>query len=397
MLTLKFEKYKEKLIKDSSISEENKKLILEYLRFKEAQGLTKGRLNRIFECLKRIAKENAVDFSKLSNEDMQNILVKINNSNLSEWTKYTYLMMFKGFCKWLNKEKGLNLDVDIIKPKEPKNSLMPEYLITEEEFNKLFNGTDDLQMRVLLGLLYESGCRIGEILSLKIQNISFNQYGARLLVHGKTGQRVVPIIWFANLLRQYIESHPLKDNPEAPLWFWEDKEGNVKPIRYEQFRARLKRLCKRVGIKKRIWFHLFRHSRLTQLAKDLPEQVLKQISGWVPDSKMARVYMHLSQKDVEEKLLANVYGIKKENEEKKVKICPKCGEVNSYMLTICQRCRTPLDSKELIEMELREKEFEIFISLIYELLNILKEKEPGVFTELVKRKRDDVEKFLKKK
>ncbi len=382
MLALKFEKYKQKLLSDNSISEENKKLILEYLRFKEAQGLTKGRLNRIFECLKRITRENAVDFSKLSNKDLQNILVKINNSKLSEWTKYTYLMMFKGFCRWLNKEKGLSLDVEIIKPKEPKNSLMPEYLITEEEFNKLFNGTDDLQMRVLLGLLYESGCRIGEILSLKIQNVSFNQYGARLLVHGKTGQRVVPIIWFANLLRQFLEVHPLKDDPEAPLWFWEDKEGNIKPMRYEQFRARLKRLCKRVGIKKRIWFHLFRHSRLTQLAKDLPEQVLKQISGWVPDSRMAKVYMHLSQKDVEEKLLANVYGIKIEKEEEKVKICPKCGEVNSYVLRICQRCRTPLDSKELIETELREKEFEEWAEVLLEFFKAMEKTNPEIFKVL---------------
>jgi hypothetical protein len=30
---------------------------------------------------------------------------------------------------------------------------MPEYLITEEEFNKLFNATDDIQERLLIGLL----------------------------------------------------------------------------------------------------------------------------------------------------------------------------------------------------------------------------------------------------
>ncbi len=389
MQTVKFEKYKEKILKDPSISEENRKLILEYLHFKEAQGLTKSRLNRIFECLKRIVKENSVEFSKLSNDDIKNILIKINNSNLSEWTKYTYLIMFKGFCKWLNKEKSLNLDINIIKPKEPKNSIMPEYLITEEEFNKLFNSTDDLQTRVLLGLLYESGSRIGELLSLKIQNISFNQYGARILVHGKTGQRVIPIIWFSNLLRQYLEIHPLKDNPEAPLWFWEDKNGNIKPIRYEQFRAKIKRLSKKAGIKKRIWFHLFRHSRLTQLAKDLPEQVLKQISGWVPDSRMAKIYMHLSQKDVEEKLLSNVYGIKIENNKEKVKICPKCGEINPYMATICQRCKTPLDSKKLIEMELKEKEFEEWSEVLLDFFKAMEKINPEIFNvlrEILKKK-----------
>ncbi len=83
---------------------------------------------------------------------------------------------------------------------------------------------------------------------------------------------------------------------------------------------RLKNLCKRVGIRKRIYAHLFRHSRLTELAKELPEQVLKKIAGWVPDSDMAQVYLHLSQRDVEESLLSRVYGIKVNGEDKEEKL-----------------------------------------------------------------------------
>lgn len=194
--------------------------------------------------------------------------------------------------------------------------MIPEYLITEEEFNKLINAIDDIQDRLLIGILYESGCRIGEILNLQIKNVSFNNYGARLVVKGKTGQRVVPIVWYANLLRQFIESHLFKDNPEAPLFYYKNREGRLLALSYSVFRMRLKRLCEKTGIRKRIHPHLFRHTRLTELAKELPEQILKQIAGWVPDSKMAQTYLHLSLKDVEESLLTKVYGIKNNRERK---------------------------------------------------------------------------------
>lgn len=113
---------------------------------------------------------------------------------------------------------------------------------------------------------------------------------------------MIPIVWFSNLLKQFIESHLFKDKPESYVWFVQ-RSGMIKPLTYPAFKIRFKRLCERVGINKRIYFHLLRHSRLTELAKEFPEQVLKQIAGWNPDSKMARTYIHLSQKDIEANIL----------------------------------------------------------------------------------------------
>jgi len=157
------------------------------------------------------------------------------------------------------------------------------------------------------------------------------------VVKGKTGQRIIPIVWFANLLRQFIEAHPFKNNPEASLFYYKNREGMFVPLKYSTFRMRLKRLCERVGITKRIHPHLFRHTRLTELAKELPEQVLKQVAGWVADSQMAKTYVHLSMRDLEDSLLTKVYGIKTTNNGRKEKllVCPKCGEVNPPNATIC--------------------------------------------------------------
>ena len=331
-----------KIANNSNFNENSKRICLEYIRFKQSQGLSYHRLIRIADFICHLLSNFNFDLSKISVKELEDIAIWINtHPEWKDWTKYTYLRIFKNFVRFLNEKYGLNLPADKIKVKAPKNSLMPEYLITEEEFVKLMNATDDLQFKTLLGLLYESGARIGEILSLKIQNVEFNDYGAKLYIKGKTGQRVVPIVWFSNMLRQHIEAHPFKHDPEAPLWYCY-KNGKFEALSYDAFRVKLKRLCKKAGINKRIYPHLFRHSRLTELAKQLPEQTLKLLAGWAADSKMAKTYIHLSCKDIEESLLARVYGIKVNDEnskEEKLKVCPKCKEANPHFAKYCMRAR----------------------------------------------------------
>ena len=349
----------EKIRNDLSINQSSKEVFLKFVEFKKTERISYSRLTRIVDLFYHILKNfKDVDFSVLTQEQADKIWIWINQQDWKEWTKYTYSRIFKNFVGWLNENYGLKIKTKDWKVQKPKNSIMPEYLITEEEFNKLFNATDDIQERLLIGLLYESGARIGEILSLQIKNVSFNNYGAKLVVKGKTGQRVIPIVWFANLLRQFIEAHPFKNDPEAFLFYRENKAKKQIPLKYDVFAKKLKNLCKKVGINKRIHPHLFRHTRLTELAKELPEQILKQIAGWVPDSKMAQTYLHLSLKDVEESLLTKVYGIKIADNEKKEKfiVCPKCGELNPPNATICWRCKTDLKESKLIEKVLSEEE-----------------------------------------
>ncbi|MDT7858579.1 MAG: site-specific integrase [Candidatus Aenigmarchaeota archaeon] len=349
----------EKIKNDSNINQKSKEVFLKFVEFKQTERISYHRLSRVLDLFYHILKNfKDLDFSTLTQEQADKIWIWISQQDWKEWTKYTYSRIFKNFVGWLNENYGLKIKTKDWKVQKPKNSIMPEYLITKEEFNKLFNATDDIQERLLIGLLYESGSRIGEILSLKIKNVSFNNYGAKLIVKWKTGQRVIPIVWFANLLRQFIEAHPFKDNPEAFLFYYKNSKGQIVPMSYPVFRMRLKRLCKKVGINKRIHPHLFRHTRLTELAKELPEQILKQIAGWVPDYKMAQTYLHLSMRDVEESLLTKVYGIKTSDNEKKEKfvVCPKCGELNPPNATICWRCKTDLKESKLIEKVLSEEE-----------------------------------------
>lgn len=48
-------------------------------------------------------------------------------------------------------------------------------------------------------------------------DVSFDDLGARVRVRGKTGSRVIRLISSASLLARYLEEHPLKEEPQAPL------------------------------------------------------------------------------------------------------------------------------------------------------------------------------------
>ena len=358
------------------ILDSNKKIILEFLNFKQSQGLTFNRMNRISVALKPIFKSMKYDVRTIDDKKTQEIIIAINsNPKWKDYTKNSNVMVFKNFLRWLEKIYKTTIDLSEIKPVKPKNSLMPEFLITSDEYQRILEATTSPQLKLIIELLYETGARVSEILDLKIQNVEFNSYGAKLFVHGKTGQRVIPVVWYARDLRQFLLTHPSKDKPESNL-FYIKKEGQMLPFEYPNFRKQLGIVCKRAGINKRIHAHLFRHTRMTELAKTLPEQTLKQLAGWSGSSKMAEVYIHLSQRDVEDALLQKVYGIKTTEKEdhNSVKICPRCKEVNPYFATICQKCNAPLDEKELIEAEMNsspEKLKEID-NMANTLMNLLK-------------------------
>jgi len=136
--------------------------------------------------------------------------------------------------------------------------------------------------------------------------------------------RRVRVIASAPKLQQWIENHPLKEDPNAPLWVTIGTNSKNKVLNYATAKTVLKKLAKKAGIKKRIYPHLFRHSRATHLANHLTEAQMNQYFGWVQGSKMASIYVHLSGRDVVHALLKlNGMKVDEEEEEKEDGLKPK--------------------------------------------------------------------------
>lgn len=80
-------------------------------------------------------------------------------------------------------------EVKWIKTTFRKRRLLPEASLTVDELRKLVEVAENPRDKALILAHYESGCRIGETLPLRILHVSFDQHGAVLIVDGKTGSR----------------------------------------------------------------------------------------------------------------------------------------------------------------------------------------------------------------
>jgi len=348
-----------KRIKLSDFGEEDKILFDEYYRECIILSLSKARIAKYLNTLKRIRVMLSKPFKQVTKSDVRNLIHTIESRNYSDWTKHDYKIIFKIFFRWLKQTNDYPDEVSWITFKIRNNRLLPEEILTEEEVERLVISAYSIRDKAFILVLYESGCRIGELLSLSLKNVQFDEYGAKLIVDGKTGMRRVRIIFSAPKLALWIDNHPLRENPDAPLWITQSMNRRNKQLMYSSAKSMLKKVAKRSGIRKRIYPHLFRHSRATHLANHLTESQLKHHLGWVQASKMASIYVHLSGRDVDQAFL-NLQGIKSDIAIDKPKItlqvCSRCEYKNSPTSKFCNKCGSPLNLEVALKLdEAREK------------------------------------------
>jgi len=367
-------------IKDSSISKKNKSLILDFHRNRLSCGLSKVRQYKYLYTLERITRVLKKDFESVTKDDIIDLLANFEKRNFSEWSKHDYKVVLKIFFRWLRKTDEYPPEVKWIKTTVRNSHLLPDEILTEEEVKTMAENADNLRDKAFILVLYESGCRVSEILTLQIRNVQFDQYGAILIVTGKTGDRRIRIIASAPKLFSWIENHPLRDRMDAPLWTSLSLNNRHNRLSYRAVKDMLKEVAKKSGVKKRVYPHLFRHSRATFLAGFLTEAQLKQYFGWVQSSDMASTYVHLSGRDVDNALF-KLQGIEVKKQEKEVVLktvlCPRCSEKNSPESKFCMRCGSPLDVNTALKLdELRAKADKLMTILI---------KDPKILEKLLEK------------
>lgn len=343
------------LREDPKLSDQNKKTIMRFYEACRAEGLKPIRILRLMQLLRVIGDSLEKSFEKVTRNDIQKYLAELEKRDLADWTKHGYKVVLKKFYKWLRNSETYPPEVSWIKTTVNNNHrLLPEELLTEDDVMRMAEKADHPRDKALIMTLYEGGLRVGELLGLQIKHVSFDQNGAQVMVAGKTGMRRVRLIASAPLLAQWIENHPRKEEPSAPLWIGIGTLGRGEAIDYGATRMMLKRAAKRGGLRKAVNPHIFRHSRASNLANKLTEAQLKEMFGWTQSSEMAAVYVHLSGRDVDKALL-RIHGLagQEEKEEEKLKIikCQRCGEKNAPIAKFCQKCASPLDVRTALEVD----------------------------------------------
>ncbi|MHA1961670.1 MAG: tyrosine-type recombinase/integrase, partial [Candidatus Thorarchaeota archaeon] len=343
--------YLKRIQKRKDILPENKKAIKAFSDSCIREGLTISCVAKYLNSLTKIGGWTKKDFLKCGKKDIEKIVDKIQKEDCSEWTKHAHKVALKKFFRLLKETDEYPEEVRWIKTSvKRRNHKLPEELLNENEVLKMIDHCENLRDRAIISFLWESGCRVGELLSLRVKHVEFDEDGyARVIIpEGKTGPRRLRCVSSAPHLNMWLQNHPLKENKNSALWVGIGTVGRNKPLMYSAVRKLLANAAKRTGVKKAVNPHNFRHSRATFLANHMTESQMKQYLGWVQDSSMAAVYVHLAGRDTDE-AIDRMHGIDEEEGKResvlKPKECLRCRFVNPSEFKFCGRCTAPLTTE----------------------------------------------------
>jgi integrase/ribosomal protein L40E len=272
----------------------------------------------------------------------------------SDKYKFMLKLYLKNFLQWV----GRNDIADWIECKAPKYKIDDEKILTVEQIQAMIDVSDNPRDKAMVATLYESGTRIGELMSARIKDLVFDEYGAIIsITKSKTKERKIRLVSSVPLLKNWINNfHPFKNNEEAPL-FTSFHHGNYGGFIISHVAwVIIKQIARRAKINKNVSCHTLRHSRASHLSGTIfHEPEMRIFFGWSRNSYMPSIYVHLDEEHTNNKILiANGIEVGKKAETSKLqtKACYRCGEVNNTGSKFCWKCEYPLQQDSINRVEL---------------------------------------------
>ncbi len=200
---------------------------------------------------------------------LQEFLKWINELGMSATSQARIISGIKGFYKYLLLENILNNDPTALLEAPRLGRKLPDTLSTDD-INKIIDAIDlslpeGQRNKAMLETIYSCGLRVSELVNLKISNLFFNDGFIKVIGKGDK-ERLVPIGTVAikqiNIYRDEIRCHlAIKKDQENFLFL--NRRG-AKLSRVMVFTI-IKQLAFKIGLKKHISPHTFRHSFATHL------------------------------------------------------------------------------------------------------------------------------------
>ena len=359
---------------------ENLKIMERYIKKERHSGLKDATIAHNYSTLMRFSEWCTIPLKDLVEDDILDYLDYLEEHTYtrggathkySPESIHTFKICLKKFFNAINRPEIAIMFKDKAKKLE---EIDRTDLLTTQDVEAMLQGASNARDRAIIALLFESGCRRGEMLSVRIKDVVFNDFGCMVTFpEGKTGKRSVQLVYAASFIRSWVSMHPGNNiegtiDPYLKLFvnlhatITADKHLVFKELSEQGLYLQLQKVAKRVGIKKRVNPHSWRHAAATRLSEHMSDAQLKKHLGWTQGSNMTQVYVH--DPDTTNAVL-RMYGIERSmahDEELKVSRCPRCKEICPSTALYCSRCGLVLDqaAKERIENDASEADLLLF-------------------------------------
>lgn len=320
------------------------KLLCKFLGRKNIKDATRGDIG---DFLEKVRKRNFKEQQKSRNK-----IAEVSRSSMCYYKlilKSIYRMVF-------GMKRGEYPEcVSYLNSNAAKNQLRKKDLLSVKEIEAMCRVTAKTRNIAIIKTLWETGARASEFLAIDLKDITIRKEEAEISI--RTLKRKDGSIVFRNVLiidslpdlLQWLNEHPYRNNPESPLWVDTYTRKIMKRLSPESLSVIVKGAAEKAGITKRVWIHLFRHSRLTWLYQNGVSPLnLQNFAGWTNTGQI-ETYVHLCETDTHNNI-REAHGIKKKESQvrllKRHEICPSCDSENPINTRFCLKCNMQILTEE---------------------------------------------------
>ena len=230
-------------------------------------------------------------------EVLNSYIIEQEQSGLKPATVSRSTASMKAFFHYEELEQKISED-PALNLKAPKVEKKAPSILTTEETDRLLsqpkeNSPKGLRDKAMLELLYATGIRVSELISLKLTDVDLSTGYITCVDAHK--ERVIPITPVAKdtLVRYIREGRPQLVKDENSVWLFTSCSGEA--MSRQGFWKLIKSYGKRAGIESEITPHILRHSFAAHLVcsgADL--KIVQEILGH-SDISTTQVYAHMNQ------------------------------------------------------------------------------------------------------
>jgi len=200
---------------------------------------------------------------------LQEFVKWINELGMSATSQARIISGIKGFYKYLLLENVMNNDPSTLLEAPKLGRKLPDTM-SVDDINKIIDAIDlslpeGQRNKAMLETLYSCGLRVSELVNLKISNLYFNDGFVKVTGKGDK-ERLVPIGTVAmkqiTLYKNEVRCHITPKKGSEDVLFLNRRGAKLSRVMIFTI---IKQLTTKIGLKKHISPHTFRHSFATHL------------------------------------------------------------------------------------------------------------------------------------
>lgn len=248
-------KYHIKLLERDHVHPDLQEKIELFLSGKKLEGLSKITLQNYEIHLRIFADQVKKRIEDITTADIRIYLSQYQLQKVS--TVSTKLSVLKSLFGWLTAEEVLQRD-PTAKIKPPKKEKRLPKALTIEELEQLRESCRNSRQRMILEVLYATGCRLDEVHKINRNDIDFQTMGCRVIGKGDKEREV----FFSFKAMYHLKKYLLSRTDDEPALIITERRP-YRRLSHRGIQREIRLLAENAGLQKKCSPHTLRHTFAT--------------------------------------------------------------------------------------------------------------------------------------